>query len=634
MKTAFPKCLLTFVLSLTFCFLLTHTARADKSISNVPVGIASRAVTVNPADNPSVLINNVSLNEGDSGITFFTFTVSLLETSSQTVTVDYETANGTATAPSDFQAASGTLSFAPGETGKAITVFVNGDTQVEANETFTVRLFNAVNATIANGTATGTILNDDGEGCTYSISPANLNTGANGSSGNTILVTTQTGCAFTATTIDSFITIDSGANGSGNGTVSFSVAPNTGAARTGTILIAGQLFTVNQAAIGSSGLRVSITDSPDPITLGSGQNINYTIIVNNDGPSSATGVVLTNTLPAGVDFVSVTTTSGSCSHSGGVVTCNLGNVSDTATINIIARPTVPGTFTNTVSVTGNEQDPNTNDNTASTTTTVNPQPNPISTDLRLTVFQSPGIITLGSGQNIIYSIFVDNDGPSPATGVVVTSRLSSGLNFVSASTNGGSCSFSSGVVTCNIGNLVGGTSIFITASPITPGTVSNTVSVRGNEPDPVSSNNTETETTLVNPAPGTVSADLRVTVFAPLNPVTSNNIEYQIFVSNDGPSPATGVVVTDTLPAGVTFISATANQGTCSFANGVVTCNLGTVTSGVNITIIGIPTAAGTITNTVSVRGNEPDFNTSNNTATTVSSVQLPPKSRKRARFF
>lgn len=634
MKTAFPKCLLTLVLSLTFCFLLTHTARADKSVSNVPVGTASRAVTVNPADNPTVLISNVSLNEGDSGITFFTFTVSLLETSSQTITVDYATANGTATAPGDFQAASGTLSFAPGETGKAITIFVNGDTQVEANETFTVRLSNAVNATIVNGTATGTILNDDGEGCAFSISPANLNTSANGSSGNMIFVTTQAGCAFTATTSDSFITIDSGANGSGNGTVSFSVAPNTGAARTGTILIGGQLFTVNQAAIGSSGLRVSITDSPDPITLGSGQDINYTIFVDNDGPSLATGVVVTNTLPAGVDFVSVTTTSGSCSHSGGVVTCNLGNVSDRATIIIIARPTVAGTFTNTVSVTGNEQDPNTNDNSTSTTTTVNPQPNPISTDLRLTVFQSPGIITLGSGQNIIYSIFVDNDGPSPATGVVVTSTLSSGLNFVSASTNGGSCSFASGVVTCNIGNLVGGTSIFITASPTTPGMVSNTVSVRGNEPDPVSSNNTETETTVVNPAPGTVSADLRVTVLAPLNPVTSNNIEYQIFVNNDGPSPATGVVVTNTLPSNVTFISATANQGTCSFANGVVTCNLGTVTSGVNISIIGIPTAAGTITNTVSVRGNEPDFNTSNNTATTVSSVQLPPKSRKRVKFF
>lgn len=300
MKTVFPKFLSAFVLFLTLCFLLTNTVHANRSFSNAAVSAFSRAVTVNAVDNPSVFINNVSLNEGNSGTTFFNFTVSLLDPSSQTVTVNYSTANGTATAPSDFQAASGTISFAPGETVKAITISVNGDTQVESDETFTVILSNAVNATIAIGTATGTILNDDGLGCTYSLSPSNLNTSANGSLGNTFFVTTQAGCAFNGTTSDSFITIDSGANSSGSGTVSFSVAPNPGATRTGTIQVAGQLFTINQAAFGNSGLRVSITDSPDPVTFGSGQDINYTIVVTNVGASSATGVVLTDTLPAGV----------------------------------------------------------------------------------------------------------------------------------------------------------------------------------------------------------------------------------------------------------------------------------------------------------------------------------------------
>jgi uncharacterized repeat protein (TIGR01451 family) len=633
MKTVFPKYLPAFVLFLTLCFLLTNTVRANKNFSNAAVGTVSKVATVNAVDNPSIFINNVSLNEGNSGTTFFNFTVSLLDPSSQTVTVNYSTANGTATAPSDFQAASGTVSFAPGETVKAITILVNGDTQVESNETFTVILSNAVNATIAVGTATGTILNDDGPGCTYSISPSSLNTNANGSSGNTFFVTTQAGCVFNATTSDSFITIDSGANSTGSGTVSFSVAANSGAARTGTIQIAGQVFTINQAAFGSSGLRVSITDSPDPVTFGNGQDINYTIVVTNDGASSATGVVLTDTLPSGVNFISASTSTGSCSHANGVVTCSLGNVFNTATINIIARPTSPGTYTNTVSVTGNEQDSNLSDNSASATTTVNPQ-NPVSTDLRVTVFNSPSVVTLGSGQTIIYSIFVDNDGPSRATGVVVTSTLSQGLDFVSASTNSGSCSFASGVVTCNIGTLDVGTSIFITARPTIPGTATNTVSVRGNEPDPVTSNNTVTKTTLINPAPGTVYADLRLTVFPPLNPVAFRNIDYQIFVNNDGPSPATGVIVTDTLPSNVTFISATSNQGTCSFANGVVTCNLGTVTNGVNISIMVNPTVEGIITNTVSVRGNEPDFNTSNNTVTTVSSVAPSTKTRRRIRAF
>jgi hypothetical protein len=195
---------------------------------------------------PTLSISNVSANEGNSGTTAFTFTVSLLGASSQTVTVNYATANGTAVSPSDYQATSGSLSFAAGETSKTITVLVNGDTEVEPNETFTVNLTNATNATIANGVGTGTIQNDDN--CSYSISPTSINANANGSSGNTITVTTQAGCAYTAVSNASFITINSGASGTGNGIVTFTVAANTGAARTGTILVAGQIFTVNQAA--------------------------------------------------------------------------------------------------------------------------------------------------------------------------------------------------------------------------------------------------------------------------------------------------------------------------------------------------------------------------------------------------
>jgi uncharacterized delta-60 repeat protein len=110
---------------------------------------------------PSVSISNVSLNEGNSGTTAFNFTVSLIGATSQTVTVNFATANGTATATGDYQAATGTVSFAAGETTKTVTVIVNGDTEIELNETFTVNLSGATNATISNGQGTGTILNDD-----------------------------------------------------------------------------------------------------------------------------------------------------------------------------------------------------------------------------------------------------------------------------------------------------------------------------------------------------------------------------------------------------------------------------------------------------------------------------------------
>jgi uncharacterized repeat protein (TIGR01451 family) len=258
----------------------------------------------------------------------------------------------------------------------------------------------------------------------------------------------------------------------------------------------------------------------------------------------------------------------------------------------------------------------------------------VNSDLRITVFHSPDSVRLDTGENIIYSIFVDNDGPSPATGVVVTNNLSPSLTFISATAAKGACTYALSIVTCNIGNLSGGTSITVIVKPNVPGLVTNTVNVSGNESDSAPFNNKKVETTLVNPAPGTISADLLLTVVAPANSLTINNIDYDVFVNNNGPSPATGVVVIDALPTNVTFISATASQGTCSFADGVVTCNLGTVTNNALINIKVRPTGAGTIVNSVSIVGNEPDFNPLNNTAISTSFIEFSLKARKQKRLL
>jgi Metallo-peptidase family M12B Reprolysin-like/Calx-beta domain len=113
-------------------------------------------------DDPSLTVDDVTLYEGHAGTTNATFTVTLSAASSQQVTVDYLTGDGTATtAGNDYVATSGRLTFAPGVTAQSISVPVTGDTAVEPDETFVVTLSNAVNATIAKGTGTGTILNDD-----------------------------------------------------------------------------------------------------------------------------------------------------------------------------------------------------------------------------------------------------------------------------------------------------------------------------------------------------------------------------------------------------------------------------------------------------------------------------------------
>jgi hypothetical protein len=110
---------------------------------------------------PTLSINSVAQAEGDSGTTAFNYTVTLSAPSTSTVTVQYATADGTATAGNDYTASSGTLSFAPGETQKTITIAVQGDTVVEADETFSVRLSAPTNATLGTSEGQGTIQNDD-----------------------------------------------------------------------------------------------------------------------------------------------------------------------------------------------------------------------------------------------------------------------------------------------------------------------------------------------------------------------------------------------------------------------------------------------------------------------------------------
>ena len=110
---------------------------------------------------PALFIGNVSQPEGDSGTTNADFPVTLSAPSGQAVSVDFGTADGTATAPSDYLTTGGTLSFAAGQTAASIPVAVVGDLIDEPDETFFVNLSNAQNATIGDGQALGTILNDD-----------------------------------------------------------------------------------------------------------------------------------------------------------------------------------------------------------------------------------------------------------------------------------------------------------------------------------------------------------------------------------------------------------------------------------------------------------------------------------------
>ena len=151
----------------------------------------------------------------------------------------------------------------------------------------------------------------------------------------------------------------------------------------------GYTVLINDSKPPAADLAISKSDAPDPVTVGN--PLTYTITVTNNGPSAATGVATTDTLPAGVTLVSATASQGNCSGTA-TITCNLGvlNNGGSATVTITVTPTQIGGISNTATVRANEADPNTNNNSATQVTTINPV-------ARLLTALSPAKLWAGQG---------------------------------------------------------------------------------------------------------------------------------------------------------------------------------------------------------------------------------------------
>ncbi len=140
------------------------TVNLTSITTNASIGDGEATGTIVDNDNPpTVSVQNVTVNEGDSGTQNAVFTVMLDVASGRPVTLTFDTVDGTASQTSDYVATSGVLSFAPGETSKQITVQVNGDVVAEPNETFSLRITQATNATLPTTplVATGTISDNE-----------------------------------------------------------------------------------------------------------------------------------------------------------------------------------------------------------------------------------------------------------------------------------------------------------------------------------------------------------------------------------------------------------------------------------------------------------------------------------------
>jgi len=362
---------------------------------------------------------------------------------------------------------------------------------------------------------------------------------------------------------------------------------------------------------------VSVSGSPNPITLNTG-NITYTTqVFNAESTTAGTSPVLTSTIPSSSTYVSSSATGGgTCSQSAGTVTCNWSTIpaSNNFFVTIVVTPTAGGTLTLTSSVSGADPDPTPANNSASGSVTVNDQ-----IDLRVvSVSGSPNPITLNTG-NVTYTTQLFNNSTSQGTGTVLTMTIPSASTFVSASvTGGGSCSQTSGVVTCNWTSIGASVNYFATVvvTPTAGGTATLSASASGTEPDPNSANSTASGSVTVND-----QIDLRVvSVSGSPNPITLNtgNITYTTQLFNNSTSQGTGTVLTMTIPAASTYVSASVTGGgSCAQTSGVVTCNWTSIGASVNYfaTVVVTPTAGGTATLSASASGTEPDPNSANSTA-------------------
>jgi CSLREA domain-containing protein len=161
----------------------TYTARAEQSDNAGNTGF-SEPHTFTIASGPVVSIGDRTVTEGDIAAEF---AVTLSQPAASTVTVAYATADGTASQPGDYTAASGTVTFAPGDTSETVTVQVKGDTLDEVDETYTVGLSSPQNATIGDGNGLGTITDDDAPP-TVSIGDRNVVEGNSGTTAATFAV--------------------------------------------------------------------------------------------------------------------------------------------------------------------------------------------------------------------------------------------------------------------------------------------------------------------------------------------------------------------------------------------------------------------------------------------------------------
>ena len=389
--------------------------------------------------------------------------------------------------------------------------------------------------------------------------------------------------------------------------------------------VGGAIYPIKSGAPTPIDLSLAQNDSPDPCPVGG--HLTYTTTLRNNSSSLATGIVLTDTMPASVSFISVNSSAGKCTRSADTVTCRIPSLASgsSATITLIIQPQAAGTISNAASVIANEPDTNPADNSSAESTRV-----VTATDMKITV--TDGKTSIPAGSQDIYTIVVTNSGPLDVAGASVTDAFPSsftGVTFTATQTGGATGFTATGIGNINdTVNMPAGSKITYKAkgkvSLNAAGTLTNTAAVTlpAGISDPNTANNSATDSDAI-----TFKADLKITITdGKTTAVAGTKNTYTIVASNLGPSNVAGAVVQDTFPETLANVTFTGTQS--GGATGFSPSGSGSIDDTVDLPAGSKITykAAGTVsasatgsiadTATVTSPNGVPDPNTGNNTAT------------------
>ncbi len=336
-------------------------------------------------------------------------------------------------------------------------------------------------------------------------------------------------------------------------------------------------------------------------SVSAADEVSFTITVNNIGDGRADNVVLTDTLPAGVEWV-IEPENEACAiaDDGVTLTCDIGTMEsgDTFSVTVVGPtdPTDCGTLENTASAdASNEAEEDLANNSDDASIDV------LCPDIE--VLKSAAESPISSGDQASFTITVSNLGEGNAYDVVVTDDLPDGVSWsIDPAVDG--CSITGGTLTCDFGTMAPGDTIDITVVGTTDaadcGLLENLASAEASNEAEGDLDNNEADATIEVLCP-----DLAVEKTAAESPISAGDeASFTITVSNIGEGNAYDVVVTDVLPTGVEWAIDPAVEG-CAIADGTLTCEFDTLAPGasVDITVVGTTDAAdcGTLLNTVTV---------------------------------